>query len=70
MLEFKNYTKKTWGVMKELIGKIRNTESTLPKSFLLKKTEMKDVAEEFKIIFYKCWTKFSRKCSKFFKSIH
>ena len=37
MLEFKNYTKKTWGVMKELMGKIRNTESTLPKSFLLKK---------------------------------
>ena len=26
ILEFKNNAKKTWGVMKELIGVIRNTE--------------------------------------------
>ena len=30
ILEFKNNAKKTWGVMKELIGKARNTESSLP----------------------------------------
>ena len=30
ILEFKNNAKKTWGVMKELIGKGRNTESSLP----------------------------------------
>ena len=29
ILEFKNNAKKTWGVMKELIGKTRNTESSL-----------------------------------------
>ena len=30
-LEFKNNAKITWRVMKELMGKIHNTESTLPK---------------------------------------
>ena len=37
ILEFKNNTKETWGVMKELIGKIRNTESSLPKKLIEKK---------------------------------
>ena len=31
MLEFKDNAKNTWGVMKELIGIIRNTESSLLK---------------------------------------
>ena len=31
ILEFKNNARRTWGVMKELIGKILNTESSLPK---------------------------------------
>ena len=31
ILEFKNNPKKTWGFMKELIDKICNTESSLPK---------------------------------------
>ena len=30
--EFKNNAKKTWGIMKELIGKICNTESSLRKN--------------------------------------
>ena len=51
----KNNAKKIWGVMKELIGKIRNTESSLPKTFFIEKnkyiTEMKDIAEEFNDFF-------------------
>ena len=37
ILDFKNNAKKTWGVMKELIGKTRNTESSLPKKLVIKK---------------------------------
>ena len=51
----KNNAKKIWGVMKELIGKIRNTESSLPKTFFIEKnkyiTEIKDIAEEFNDFF-------------------
>ena len=48
MLEFKNNAKKAWGVMKELIGKTRNTESSLPIKLVIEKkevTEIKDIAE-------------------------
>ena len=51
-LEFKNNAKKTWSVMKELIGKARNTESSLPIKLVIEKkevTEIKDIAEEFTI---------------------
>ena len=40
----------TWGVMKELIGKIHYTESRLPEKLVIERketTEMKDKAEEF-----------------------
>ena len=50
ILEFKNNAKKTWGVMKELIGKIRNTASSLPKKLVIEKkeiTETKDIGEQF-----------------------
>ena len=50
ILEFKNNAKKIWGVMKELIGKARNTESSLPIKLVIEKkevTEIKDTAEEF-----------------------
>ena len=51
----KNNAKKIWGVMKELIGKIRNTESSLPKTLFIEKnkyiTEIKDIAEEFNDFF-------------------
>ena len=50
ILEFKNNAKKTWDVMKELIGKACNTESSLPIKLVIEKkevTEIKDIAEEF-----------------------
>ena len=37
ILQLKSNTKKTWGVMKELICKIRNTESSLPKKLVIEK---------------------------------
>ena len=57
--------------MKELIGKIRNTESTLSKKFVIEKreiTKIRNMAEES--LFYKFLTKSSQKCFKFFKLIH
>ena len=59
MLEFKNNAKNTGGVMKELMGKIRNAESSVPKKLVIekkkqtkkKKPEIKDIAEEFNNIF-------------------
>ena len=58
-------------VMKELIGKIRNTESTLSKKFVIEKreiTKIRNIAGES--LFYKFLTKSSQKCFKFFKLIH
>ena len=52
--EFENNAKKTWGVLKELIGKARNTESSLPIKLVIEKkevTEIKDIAEEFNNFF-------------------
>ena len=49
ILEFKNNAKKTWGVMKELISKACNTESTLPIKLVIEKrevSEIKNMAEE------------------------
>ena len=37
ILEFKNNAMKIWGVMRELIGKIRNNESSLPKRLVIEK---------------------------------
>ena len=37
IFELKNNTKKTLGVMKRRISKIRNTESSLPKHLLVEK---------------------------------
>ena len=59
MLEFKNNAKNTGGVMKELMGKIRNAESSVPKKLVIEKKkqkkkknpEIKDIAEEFNNIF-------------------
>ena len=56
ILEFKNNATKIWGVMRELIGKIRNNESSLPKKLVIEKkekeiTEIKDIAQ----LFYKCF---------------
>ena len=55
ILEFKNNVTKTWGIMKELVGKIRNTETSLPKKLVIEKekemTEIKDIAEELNNIF-------------------
>ena len=42
ILEFKNNTKKACGVMKELIGKIRNTESSLPKKLVIEKKKKRN----------------------------
>ena len=43
-VRYKKKTKKTWGVKKELIGKIGNTESIYLKSLLLRK-EKKEITE-------------------------
>ena len=54
ILEFKNNAKETRGVMKELKAKIRNTESSLLKSLLLKKKRTysnKRTAKEFNNFF-------------------
>ena len=40
ILESKNNAKETWGVMKELTGKIRNTESSLPKKLIEKRNNL------------------------------
>ena len=40
ILEFKNKAKKTWGVMKEQIGKAGNTESSLPIKLAIEKKEV------------------------------
>ena len=37
ILEFQNSAKKTWRVMKELIGKIGSTDSSLPNKFGIEK---------------------------------
>ena len=37
LFEFKDNAKKTWDVMKELIGKARNTESSLPIKLVIEK---------------------------------
>ena len=39
ILEFKNNAKKTRAVVKELIGKICNTESGLPKKLVIEKNK-------------------------------
>ena len=45
-------TQKTWGVIvKEVIGKINNIESSLPKKLLIEKKKHKDIAEEFNNFF-------------------
>ena len=54
-LEFKSNEKKTWGVLKKLMSKTRNTESSSPKKLVTEKknekekeiTEIKNIAEEF-----------------------
>ena len=54
ILEFKNNAKKVWSVMKELIDKIRITESSLPIKLVIEEkniTEIKDIAEEFNNFF-------------------
>ena len=54
ILELKNNAKKTWGVLKQLIGKVHNTESSLPKKLVFDKkeiTEIKGVAEKFNNVF-------------------
>ena len=64
ILEFKNNAKKTWGVMKELIGKIRNTASSLPKKLVIEKkeiTEIKDIGEEFHNFFSNVGPKLANK---------
>ena len=54
ILGFKTNTKKTWRVMKEIIGKARNSESSLPIKLVIEKkevTEIKDIAEKFNNFF-------------------
>ena len=43
ILELKNNAKKTWGVLKQLIGKVHNTESSSPKKLVTDKKEITEV---------------------------
>ena len=71
ILVFKKSAKKTWGVMKEVIGKIHNPESNLPKKLVIEKiTEIKDIAEELNNFFTNAEPNLAKKSSKFFKPIH
>ena len=59
--------------MKELIGKARNTESSLPIKLVTEKkevTEIKDIAEELNNFFRNVGPNLAKKSSKFFKFIH
>ena len=55
ILEFKNNAKKSWGIIKELGGKIHNIESSFPKKLVISKkkkkeiTEITDMEEEIKV---------------------
>ena len=54
ILEFKSNAKKPWSVMKKLIGKASNAESSLPIKLVIEEkevTEIKDIAEEFNNFF-------------------
>ena len=73
LLEFRNNAKKIWGVMKELIGKIRNIESSLPKTFVILKKEMSEIkviAEEFHNFFTNVGPNLAKKSPKFLKLNH
>ena len=73
LLEFRNNAKKIWGVMKELIGKIRNIESSFPKTFVILKKEMSEIkviAEEFHNFFTNVGPNLAKKSPKFLKLIH
>ena len=73
LLEFRNNSKKIWGVMKELIGKIRNIESSFPKTFVILKKEMSEIkviAEEFHNFFTNVGPNLAKKSPKFLKLIH
>ena len=59
--------------MKELIGKIRNIESSLPKTFVILKKEMSEIkviAEEFHNFFTNVGLNLAKKSPKFLKLIH
>ena len=47
--EFKTDTKKTWGIMKELIGKVPQHRSTLPRKIIFNNaiTDERDIEEKF-----------------------
>ena len=66
LLEFTNNARKTWDVMKEVISKIRNTESSSPKKHVFEKqetTEIKYIAEEFNNFFKNVGPRFAKKVS-------
>ena len=68
ILEIKNNAKKIWGVMKELIGKARNTESSLPIKLVIEKkevTEIKDIAKKFNNFFTNVGPNLAKKVPKF-----
>ena len=66
LLEFTNNARKTWDVMKEVIGKIRNTEASSPKKHVFEKketTKIKYIAEEFNNFFTIVGPRFAKKVS-------
>ena len=54
LLKFKGDAKKTWSVMKEILGQCTTKSSTLPTKILVNKTgifDAKKIADEFNIFF-------------------
>ena len=54
IIEYKNNAKKTWNVMKELIGKTRKSEPHLPGKLLIKEQEVSgkvEIANKFNTFF-------------------
>ena len=62
--KFKGDTRKTWGVMKEILGKCNTKSSTLPTKITINKTDIFDaakIADEFKKFFTNIGTDLANK---------
>ena len=62
--EYKDSAKKTWNVMKELIGKTRKSETHLPEKLLIKEQQVSgkvEIANKFNTFFHKYWCRVGQK---------
>ena len=66
------HKKKTWNVMKELIGKTRKSEPHLPGKLLVNEQELsgkEEIANDFNTFFHKYWRRVGQKYTKCVKAI-